>query len=191
MLSVGQTEYINGVCYRYNGGALGYYETRLAVTLVSQSAETGNGVSTVNAVLQVRSDPDYTFRTYGFTQNPTIQGTNLTGFVLDTNTSPLHSWINLGARTLTLGHDANGDLTYAFTSSFVLPAVDADDGSGYALKSGIANGSLSFARIELNAVWVKIAGVWTKAIPYVKISGVWTKAIAYAKVAGNWIKTKA
>jgi len=191
MLSVGQTEYINGTCYRYNGGALSYYETRLAVTLNSQSADTGNGVSNVTAVLQVRSDPDYTYRTYGFTQNPVIQGTALPGFSIDTNTSPLHSWINLASLVLDLGHDENGDLTYAFTSSFNLPSVTSTTGSGYALKSGVANGSLSFARIEVNAVWVKIAGVWTKSIPYVKVGGVWTKAIAYAKVAGSWIKTKA
>jgi hypothetical protein len=38
----------------------------------------------------------------------------------------------------------------------------------------------------LPPIWVKIAGVWKKAIPYVKVAGVWKAAVAYVKVADVW-----
>ena len=39
-------------------------------------------------------------------------------------------------------------------------------------------------------VWVKVNGVWKKAVPWVKVNGVWKKATkSYVKVNGAWERT--
>lgn len=39
------------------------------------------------------------------------------------------------------------------------------------------------------AVWVKLAGVWKRAIPWVKVSGVWKMTLPWVKVSGTWKRT--
>ena len=181
MLSIGETQIIAGTCHFKNSSGTMYYKTRLLVLLNSQSADTDS--SNVTETLQVQCTND-AYRTYGFTQVPTIQGVELPGALFDTD--PINVWDTFAARTFDISHDENGNLTYTAAASFTTNA----SGSDYALASGECSESVTMAPIELNAVYLKIAGVWVKAIPYIKVAGEWKKAISYTKVAGEWKKTK-
>ncbi len=57
-----------------------------------------------------------------------------------------------------------------------LPAYGGnDDGSGSADAKG--------------CVYIRVGGVWKRAVSYIKINGVWKKAVPYVKSGGVWKKT--
>lgn len=37
-----------------------------------------------------------------------------------------------------------------------------------------------------NIMWIKVSGVWRRAITWIKVSGVWKQATPKIKVAGIW-----
>lgn len=42
----------------------------------------------------------------------------------------------------------------------------------------------------LPGAWVKVGGVWMRAVPYVRVAGAWVPAIPHVKVAGAWTEAQ-
>lgn len=62
--------------------------------------------------------------------------------------------------------------------------VYAHNGNGYSAPSAVA------AVTTLPSIWVRVGGVWKRAIPWVKVSGVWKRARPWVRVSGTWKRTK-
>lgn len=101
------------------------------------------------------------------------------------------------------GREYQYSLTNAFTgaAAIALPAngtvtrTDLEPGLEYFWRGRVKNAvgtsdwSTTRSAKTLPPVWVKISGVWKKAIPYVKVAGVWKPAVAYVKKDGVWVIT--
>lgn len=58
--------------------------------------------------------------------------------------------------------------------------------NGAAGNNGYANGSPGAVVRTLSGMWVRVSGVWKRAVPYVKVAGVWKPVSVFIKASGSW-----
>lgn len=104
----------NGSSYVYNNTLTNVYETRIRYKLNSQ--DIADKSSNVTIQLQCRSI-NSSWRTYGYTQVPTIMGIALSGKTFDMRNTNV--WQTFGEQTLDLKHNDDGTLKTTLTASFV------------------------------------------------------------------------
>lgn len=99
----------------------------------------------------------------------------------------LRRWNNAEGTGAYIDHSANNTsrvlsgLVPGNTYRFGVYARNASpDNNGYSV--------MSTARVitTLTYMWVKVSGVWRRAIPYVKVAGKWKRANVFTKSAGVW-----
>lgn len=117
-------------CKVANGQTRKEYECRLGYEVNSQSIE--DNTSTVTLLLQARSI-NSSYKTKGNGQTPTIDGMTLSKRTIDM--SDTNEWQDLGSRTVTISHNADGSCSVNKTGSFVCTAGS----SNYSLRSGSAS----------------------------------------------------
>lgn len=92
-------------------------------------------------------------------------------------------WVGWGDTTAWTTHSEELNLTRVVTG--LTPGVeyqfnvDGHNSVGY-------GGQWSTTVKIPSSLWVKVSGVWKRAIPFIKVSGVWKAANAYIKDAGTW-----
>lgn len=117
-------------CKVANGQTRSEYQCRLGYEVNSQSIE--NNTSSVTLLLQARSI-NSSYKTKGNGQTPTIDGMTLSKRTIDMSNT--NEWQDLGSRTITISHNADGSCSVNKTGSFVCTAGS----SNYSLRSGSAS----------------------------------------------------
>lgn len=56
--------------------------------------------------------------------------------------------------------------------------------------AGYSPYSTARSATTLAAAWVKVSGVWKRAILFIKVSGTWKQVVLYGKKAGAWVIAK-
>ena len=124
-------------CKVGNGTTRNEYECRFGYEVQSQSI--ANNTSSVKLRLQVRSISS-TYKTYGYNQTSTIDGTKLSAASFDMRDT--NTWQTFGERTITVTHNTNGTYSASKSGSFTTTAS-----GDYSLKSGSASVTVAPATI--------------------------------------------
>lgn len=111
------------------GQTITAYQVRLGYELQSQDIE--NNTSVFKLQLEARST-NSTYKTYGYNQTTTIDGTALSAKTFDMRSTNV--WQIFGTRTITVTHNADGTYSASKSGSFTTTAT-----SSSSLKSGSAS----------------------------------------------------
>ena len=112
-----------------NGQTITAYQVRLGYELQSQNIE--NNTSSIKLQLEARSTSS-TYKTYGYNQTTTIDGTSLAAKSFDMRNTNV--WQIFGTRTITVNHASNGTYSANKSGSFTTTAT-----GDYSLKNGDAS----------------------------------------------------
>lgn len=157
-----------------NSAKIDFYVTRYGSTY---SGTAGNLGSSSSPKSYTATLPTYSATTYSVTYS--ASGDVPSGYIAPTDNTAYNSGATVTVK--------------------VVPSADGYSFNGWLLNGIKATSFKITANTTLTGVWsklstdkyvyVKVSGVWKKAIPYIKKGGTWHKTIPYVKISGVWKST--